>query len=194
MLLAWACLGPVAACGGGSEGGATADLAQPAGGADPAQAAEGGDPGVEAAALAAGGTMAPDFALPDLAGNTVTMASLRGKLVVVDFWATWCPPCLFQIPILNSVQSHHRDAGVVVIGVAVDVEGGEVVKPFAEENDIEYTVLLGDDGLARKFGARGFPALAIVAPDGRIDSVHVGLIEEADLDQAIARILGVGPS
>jgi len=181
-LLAWAGLGVAAACGGGGEGGSTAE------------AASASAPAVAVAAEEDERPIAPDFELPDLAGKPVTMASLRGKTVVIDFWATWCPPCIFQIPILNSVQTNHRDAGVVVVGVAVDVEGVEVVKPYAEENDIQYTVLLGDEGLARKFGAPGFPALVVVSPEGRIDSTHVGLIEEADLNEAIAKVHGDPPS
>ena len=133
---------------------------------------------------------APDFELPDLEGNLVRLSSLRGKTVIVDFWATWCPPCLFQIPILNTIQAKHGPNGVEVIGIAVDAEGAEVVAPYAEENGIEYTIVIGDDSLARKFGAPGFPALMVVTPDGLIDSDHVGLIEEPDLEKAIASAQG----
>ena len=175
----------VVSCGGGSEAPAQAETA----GAGETAAAEPGVAPVEAAAED-DRPVAPDFELPDLDGQPVTMASLRGKTVIVDFWATWCPPCIFQIPILNTIQEKHRDAGVVVIGVAVDVEGLEVVKPYAEENGIAYTILIGDEGLARKFGAPGFPALAVVSPEGRIDSMHVGLIEEEELDAAIAKVHG----
>jgi len=148
-------------------------------------------PGGPAAAVASDDQgAAPAWELPDLEGNAVRSDSLAGKIVVMDFWATWCPPCLFQIPILNAIQAKHQGDGVVVIGVAVDAEGAEVVKPFAKENGIEYRILIGDEGLARKFGAPGFPALAIVGREGRIDSTHVGLIEEADLDAAIAKVKG----
>jgi len=133
---------------------------------------------------------APAWELPDLEGNQVRSDSLAGKIVVMDFWATWCPPCLLQIPILNSVQAKHQGDDVVVIGVAVDAEGAEVVKPFAKKNGIQYRILIGDEALARKFGAPGFPAMAIVGREGRIDSTHVGLIEEDDLDAAIAKVQG----
>ncbi len=173
-------LAGTAACSGGSG----EDVAVSASGA--------GEADVDGAAPATKDDrqVAPEFELKDLQGQPVTMSSLRGKTVVIDFWATWCPPCIFQIPILNSVQARHAASGVVVLGVSVDAEGIEVVKPYAEENGIQYTVLLGNESLARKFGAPGFPAMAIVAPDGRIDSMHVGLIEEADLDAAIADIVG----
>jgi len=133
---------------------------------------------------------APAWELPDLEGNLIQSDRYAGKTVVMDFWATWCPPCLFQIPILNAVQAKHADSGVVVIGVAVDAEGAEVVAPYAEEHGIEYQLVIGDEGLARKFGAPGFPALAVVSADGKIDSMHVGLIEEPELEEAIAKAQG----
>ncbi len=140
-----------------------------------------------AGAPEAGGDAAPDFALPDLDGRTVRLSELRGRAVVVDFWATWCPPCLFQVPELNAFWKKHRDAGdVAVVGVAVDAEGAEVVAPWVQEQKVEYPILLGDEGLARRFGAQGFPTLAIVRPDGTIDSLHVGLVEVAELEELLA--------
>ena len=93
---------------------------------------------------------------------------------------------MFEVdPLWPQPLPNHWVMGMT-IGVAVDAEGAEVVKPYAKENGIEYQIVIGDEGLARKFGAPGFPALAVVSPDGKIDSMHVGLIEEADLDVAIA--------
>jgi len=181
------CLGLVlSGCGGGNEANGEAAAG---GTATPAEATSGnGGAAAEATAVDEDRRPAPGFTLPDLSGETVTLADLRGQIVVIDFWATWCPPCIFQIPILNTIHERHGDHGVTVLGVSVDAGGAEVVKPYAEENDIQYTVLLGDENLARKFGAPGFPALAVVAPDGTIDSLHVGLIEEEDLEEAIDQI------
>jgi len=97
---------------------------------------------------------APDFTLKRLDGDAVTLSDLRGKTVVIDFWATWCPPCEFQVPPLNAL----------------------------------YEVLIGDEGLARRFGAMGFPTLVVVAPDGRIHSQHIGLIEQEELEQELAKL------
>ena len=130
---------------------------------------------------------APDFTLRDVHGKEVALADYRGKAVIVDFWATWCPPCIFQVPELNKFWKTHHSAGdVMVIGVAVDAEGAEVVRPWAEEQGIEYTIVIGDEGLAREYGALGFPTLVIVTPEGNVDSLHVGLIEVEDLEGLVA--------
>ena len=134
---------------------------------------------------------APDFTLELLGGGTIRLADLRGKTVVIDFWATWCPPCEFQVPELNSFwEAHKGDGDVEVLGVSVDVEGPEVVGEWAGEKDVQYKVLLGGEDVARRFGALGFPTLYIVAPDGTVDSEHVGLIEVGDLETALARQRG----
>jgi cytochrome c biogenesis protein CcmG/thiol:disulfide interchange protein DsbE len=77
-----------------------------------------------------------------------------------------------------------------VIGVAVDVEGAKIVAPWIKEHGVEYPIVIGDEGLARKFGAMGFPTLAVITPDGEIDSLHVGVVELEKLEGLVARILG----
>jgi thiol-disulfide isomerase/thioredoxin len=130
---------------------------------------------------------APDFTLASLSGAPVTLSEHQGKTVIIDFWATWCPPCVFQVPELNKLHEAHRAAGdLVVIGVAVDVEGETVVRPWAAEHGIEYIVAIGDEKLSAEFGALGFPTLVVVAPDGSIDSRHVGLIEFDTLEELVA--------
>jgi thiol-disulfide isomerase/thioredoxin len=130
---------------------------------------------------------APDFDLKGVDGRPISLAEHRGKPVVVDFWATWCVPCIYQIPELNAFWKIHREAGdVAVIGVAVDVEGASVVGPWIEKEGVEYQIAIGDESLARQFGVMGFPTLAIISSDGNIESLHVGLIEVEELERLLA--------
>lgn len=131
---------------------------------------------------------APTFTLKTLAGGEpVSLESLRGKTVVLDFWATWCPPCEFQVPELNRFYEAHRgDSDVAVFGISIDVEGTDVISAWVSEHEVRYPILLGDEALARKYGAVGFPTLYVVAPDGTLAEQHVGLIESATLEAAVA--------
>jgi thiol-disulfide isomerase/thioredoxin len=129
---------------------------------------------------------APAFALTDLQGKTVSLADFAGRTVVIDFWATWCTPCKKQIPVLNAFHESPAGRDVALLGIAVDVAGREVVAPFAAEHGIQYPVLLGEESLAFDYGAPGFPALAVVDPQGRIDSLHLGVIGRSALEAAVA--------
>ncbi len=131
---------------------------------------------------------APAFSLPTLTGEMVSLESLRGKTVVIDFWATWCAPCEFQIPVLNEFYAAHREAGnVEVLGISVDEDGSEEVKAWTEERGVTYPILMGDDSLARRYGAVGFPALAIVSPQGEIVVRHMGVVDRETLEAGLSR-------
>jgi len=147
------------------------------------------------AAAAAEPRPAPAFALASLDGELVRSSDFQGKIVVIDFWATWCPPCEFQVPELNHFrEAHAGEDDVVVLGISVDVDGDDLVREWVEKKGVEYRVLVGGEELARRFGALGFPTLYVIGPDGQIAMEHVGLIEVADLEQALARLRGVAGS
>jgi cytochrome c biogenesis protein CcmG/thiol:disulfide interchange protein DsbE len=128
---------------------------------------------------------APDFTLEDLAGGKVSLAALRGRPVIVDFWATWCAPCERQVPVLNAFHDTHGDR-IPVLGIAVDVDGSKTVAPFVAEHGLRYRVLLGDEDLAQQYRAFGFPTLYVIRPDGTIHSAHVGVVTPEALEAAVA--------
>lgn len=155
-------------------------------GCDHGDSAPGNAPGAapERAALAA-----PAFTLPDLAGGEVSLAALRGRPVVIDFWATWCAPCERQVPVLNEFHAKYGDR-IPVLGIAVDADGAAVVADFVKQHSLRYRVLLGDEGLARDYDAFGFPTLYVIRPDGSIHLSHVGVVSPEALESAVAEWAG----
>jgi peroxiredoxin len=135
------------------------------------------------------GEPAPDFSLERLdGGGRVSLAELRGKTVILDFWATWCPPCEFQVPGLNALFEAHREAGDIrLFGVSVDTGGPEVIGAWVEEKQVRYPILLGDEDLARRFGAMGFPTLVVIGPDGSVVSRHMGLVETSEIEASLEK-------
>ncbi len=132
---------------------------------------------------------APAFTLPDLAGGQVSLAELRGRPVLVDFWATWCAPCERQVPILNAFHDKYGDR-IPVLGIAVDADGASRVAPFVAQHGLRYRVLLGDEALAQEYEAFGFPTLYVIRPDGTIHSAHVGVVTPEALEAAVAEWAG----
>src|SRR6056297_90526 len=140
-------------------------------------AAEAPDPTAVQMRASAAQAETGDFSLPDLAGQTRTLADWEGELRVINFWATWCAPCRREIPLLKEIQAQHGEAGVQVIGIAIDEAGP--VADYAAEMEFNYPVLIGQEdaiAAAESFGIDflGLPFTLIVAPDGELLNVHVG--------------------
>lgn len=118
---------------------------------------------------------APGFTLPDLAGGTLSLASLRGKVLVLDFWATWCTPCIKEMPSYADFWRRNKDRGVEVIGVIFDSGEPAEVEDFVRRHRIPYRQLLGTDQVLSDFGATfGFPTTFVVDAKGVIRSKTLG--------------------
>ena len=107
---------------------------------------------IEARLMLKEGSAAPDFTLPALGGGEVSLSALKGKVVVVNFWATWCPPCINEMPVLNDLYVAYRDQGVEVLGLSLDEEGLPITKPFVEKLEVTYPIVEADRKTYQAYG------------------------------------------
>ena len=111
-------------------------------------------------------------------------------LAVVDFWATWCPPCKIEVPWFVEMQRDYRDRGFVVLGVSLDEDGWTAVRPFLEEQEVNYRVMIGDDRLASLYGGvEALPTTFLIDRRGHIAAVHSGLASRDQLRGQVERLL-----
>jgi peroxiredoxin len=102
----------------------------------------------------------PDFSLVDSKGNTIKLSSYKGRVVLLDFWATWCEGCKVEIPWYMEFQKKYKESGLSVVGVSVDDDGWKSVKPFLEAEQVNYPVVIGDWDLATRFGITSLPGMS----------------------------------
>jgi thiol-disulfide isomerase/thioredoxin len=133
---------------------------------------------------------APAWELTDVDGKTVKSSDFAGKVVILDFWATWCPPCKAEIPGFIDLQKKYGDKGVAVIGVSLDQEGPSTVKPFMNQLGINYPVVMGDDKIVQDFGGiEGVPTTFIIDRSGNEVSKHVGYGDEEAFETEIKPLI-----
>jgi len=133
---------------------------------------------------------APDFALKDANGKLVHLADFKGKVVLLDFWATWCGPCGIEIPWFTEFERKYKDRGFEVVGVSMDDAGWTAINPFVARKKINYRVVLGDDTTGDEYGGlEALPTTFVIDRDGRIAAVHVGLADKEDFENAIENLL-----
>ena len=133
----------------------------------------------------------PQFSFSSLEGKTVAMKDLGNKVVIVDFWATWCGPCREEIPHLNELYSELKGKGLEIVGISMDTDGTDGVKDFAREFRIQYPIVMGNEKVAESFGGIiGLPTTFIIDRNGRIAKKYIGLPLAADMARVVKDLVG----
>ena len=129
---------------------------------------------------------APAWKLKDLDGHEVSSDQFKGKVVVLDFWATWCGPCIGEIPGYIALQKKYGAAGLVVVGASMDRGGPARVKPFVQANGMNYTVVMGDDATVEAFGSfSAIPTTFLISRDGRILNQKTGAMAPEEYEKLV---------
>lgn len=132
----------------------------------------------------------PAWSLRDVNGKAVNSADFKGKVVILDFWATWCGPCRMEIPSFVELQKAYGDKGLAVVGVSLDEEGGRVVKPFMKQFAINYPIVMGDEKIVRAYGViEGIPTTFVIDRQGKIVSKHIGYVDKAQFEREVKPLL-----
>jgi len=133
--------------------------------------------------------LAPDFTLPQLDGQPLSLSSYRGKVVLLDFWATWCVPCREETPHFVELQQKYGDRGLQIIGISMD-DSPDPVRPFTQQFHVNYPVVMGTAKTGEEYGGvLGLPIAFLIDRDGRIVAKHIGATDAAVFEREITGLL-----
>jgi peroxiredoxin len=132
---------------------------------------------------------ATDFVLSDAAGKSVKLSSWKGRVVLLNFWATWCSGCKTEMPWFVELQTQYRDSGLNAIGVSLDQDGWKSVTPYLNEHGVNYTIVVGPPELGKQYGVEALPVTLLIDRDGRIAVTHVGLVPKPQYQAEIEALL-----
>ncbi|MBW0001591.1 MAG: redoxin domain-containing protein [Verrucomicrobia bacterium] len=139
------------------------------------------------------GKAAPDWQLSDVNGKPLKLADFKGKVVVLDFWATWCPPCRAEIPGLVAIQKKYANQGLSIIGISLDEQGPTVVKPFIDRFAINYPVVMGNEKVLTDYGGiSAIPTTFVIDREGNVVAAHEGYTDQATFESEIKPLLAAG--
>jgi cytochrome c biogenesis protein CcmG/thiol:disulfide interchange protein DsbE len=133
---------------------------------------------------------APAWELKDLDGKTVKSSDFKGKVVILNFWATWCPPCRKEIPDFIELQKQYGAQGLAIVGVSLDRDGPATVKKFQKSNNINYPLVMGNNEVTEAYGGvESIPTTFIIDRAGKIVGKHVGLAPKATFEKELKPLL-----
>jgi cytochrome c biogenesis protein CcmG/thiol:disulfide interchange protein DsbE len=132
---------------------------------------------------------APDFTLEDARGNKVHLSDFRGRVVLLNFWATWCTGCKTEVPWLVTFEEKYKSKGLTVIGVAVD-DDWPSLNSFSQRAAVNYPLLLDDGTASQTYEVYGMPSTYLIDRDGNISAASVGIIDRSECEKEILRLLG----
>ena len=133
---------------------------------------------------------APGFSLTDASGAPVSLAEYRGKVVLLNFWATWCGPCQIEIPWFIEFEQKYKDRDFAVLGVSFDDDGWKSVRPYIASHKINYRIMIGTEKMSQLYGGiDSLPTTFILDRQGRIAAQHLGLVDKSDYQNEILKLL-----
>ena len=133
---------------------------------------------------------APALSLQSVRGSTTTLADLKGKVVLLDFWATWCAPCVKAMPDLQKMHDKYAGKNFAVVGISIDEDGMKSVSPFLAKRKFTYPMLLDQNDTWQKYGVRAVPTLFLLDRNGNIVQQFTGTVDKSKLEKAVAATLG----
>jgi len=130
-----------------------------------------------------------DFSAPGRDGKPVKVSSLKGKVVLLDFWATWCTGCKVEIPWFIEFDKAYRAKGLAAVGVAMDDEGWKKVEPYLKDHPISYTVVAGNLDAGTPYGISALPVTVLIDRAGRVAARHVGVVDKKEFEAELQQLL-----
>ena len=132
---------------------------------------------------------ASDFVLQDASNNTAKLTEYRGKVLLLDFWATWCTGCKKEIPWFSEFQKTYGPKGFAVVGVSMDQEGWKVLRPFLTEHPVPYRMLLGDEAIFKRYGIESLPDTFLIDRKARVAAAYKAVLVDKDKVEAQVKAL-----
>ena len=144
----------------------------------------------EAKLIAAGDRVAaPDFTLIDANGKSIRLSEIKGKVVLVNFWATWCGGCQIEIPWFRDFYNRYKKSGLDAVGVSLDSDGWTSVRPYLKEKPIAYTIVIGDETTAKEFHVNSMPVTLLIDRNGKVAAKHTGVVAKGTYQIEIETLL-----